>query len=269
MTAPTTEYALLSTATFFCLYWIIFTFGYFGPFAPRNSLNPKVNNTMAPTQRIAFANRCCSFSHAVADVLACGYVIWVYFWTMDASKRTFLPLTYDQESDPAFHWVLPILMGYCLADCIYMLIFERDWTMILHHLAVLFGVTNLYLMPFGWMMLVFSTFLAEITNPIQNTWQYTREYGPSWVYQKLSLPFTLAFGIIRGVLMPIFLVDFALFVFVEDRPPGSKNTYNVMGASMVFFTLGWFGSLVWLKSVVGGYMKYMRKKRLAEKGKIQ
>lgn len=86
-------------------------------------------------------------------------------------------------SDPDFHWVLPVLMGYCLADSVYMMCFERDWLMIVHHIAVVCGVAPLYLYPYGWMLCIVATFCAEITNPLQNTWQYTRDYGPKWVYQ--------------------------------------------------------------------------------------
>lgn len=156
-------------------------------------------------------------------------------------------------------------MAYCLADAVYMSIFERDTLMTIHHIAVVIGVLPLYLMPHGWMLGVVSTFFAEITNPLQNTWQYMRDYGSKSVYQALSLPFTLAFGLFRGIIMPIFLVDYFLFVFVEAKPGISDDNVRAMGVCVVIFTMGWFASLVWLKGVVSGYVKYRRKQAKAAK----
>jgi hypothetical protein len=85
-----------------------------------------------------------------------------------------------------------VLMGYCLADAVYMTIFERDTLMIIHHIAVVIGVLPLYLMPHGWMLGIVSTFFAEITNPLQNTWQYMRDYGSKSVYQVRSLSLSLS-----------------------------------------------------------------------------
>eukprot|EP00959_Pyramimonas_sp_CCMP1952_P136490 2856425-Pyramimonas_sp.AAC.1 len=81
-------------------------------------------------------------------------------------------------SDEDFHWVLPVLLAYCVADSMFMAIFEKDFLMTMHHIAVIIGVLPLYLAPYGWYMCIVSTFFAEITNPLQNTWAYTREYGP-------------------------------------------------------------------------------------------
>jgi hypothetical protein len=90
---------------------------------------------------------------------------------------------FAQPSDPAFHWVLPVLMAYCIADSMFMAIFEKDMLMTLHHIAVVVGVMPLYLAPHGWYLCIVSTFFAEITNPLQNTWAYAREYGPKTLYE--------------------------------------------------------------------------------------
>lgn len=263
---PSLEDAVVYTSGFFTLYWCIFLFGYYGPLAPRKGgAKPKGG----PTQRIAFANRCCSVCHASTDVIATVYILSQYLSKSDISGRLFLPLTYDQPSDPAFHWVLPVLMGYCLADSLYMFLFERDVLMICHHLAVVIGVLPLYLFNYGWMLAIVATFCAEITNPLQNTWQYTRDYGPNWMYQALSMPFTVAFFILRGIIMPIFLVDYYLFIFFEEHAQISEANMQAIGLCVVIFTMGWLGSLIWLKGVVGGFLRYRRKKRLAEKGKMQ
>jgi len=196
------------------------------------------------------------------------YILAQYLGKSDLTGRLFLPITYDQPSDPAYHWVLPVLMGYCLADSLYMSLFERDMLMICHHLAVVIGVLPLYLLEYGWMLAIVATFCAEITNPLQNTWQYTRDYGPSWVYQSLSMPFTVCFTFMRGIVMPIFLVDYYLFMFAENHPHVPDNNMKAIMGCVAIFTMGWFGSLVWLKGVISGFLRYRRKK-LAAKGKAQ
>jgi hypothetical protein len=79
------------------------------------------------------------------------------------------------------------------------------------------------------------------------------------------LPFTVAFGVFRGIIMPIFLLDYALFIFVEAKPGISDANVRAMGVCVVIFTMGWFASLVWLKGVVGGYIGYRRKQAKAAK----
>jgi len=256
------------TTLFVGVYWLIFAVGYYGPWAPRDGPT-KRQRPNVPSKRVSFANRCCSITHALTDTVICGYIMYIYQTKSDVSGRTFLPIAYDQPSDPAFHWVLPVLMAYCIADSMFMAIFEKDMLMTLHHIAVVVGVMPLYLAPHGWYLCIVSTFFAEITNPLQNTWAYAREYGPKTLYEALSFPFTIAFFLCRGILMPIFLIDFFLFVWLEKRPTDDAATQKSLKISLVIFTLGWFASLVWLKGVVGGYLKYMKKKRMADKGKMQ
>uniref|UniRef100_A0A7S0WTB8 TLC domain-containing protein n=1 Tax=Pyramimonas obovata TaxID=1411642 RepID=A0A7S0WTB8_9CHLO len=268
MAPPTLQYAISYTAMFVAAYWAIFTVGYYSPWAPRNGAK-KGNKSNMPSQRVAFANRWCSFSHAITDTIVCAYIMYKYQKISDVSGRMFLPITYDQPSDEDFHWVIPVLLGYCVGDSIFMAIFEKDFLMTMHHVAVVIGVMPLYLAPYGWYMCIVSTFFAEITNPLQNTWQYTREYGPRSWYEALSFPFTVAFFVCRGLLMPIFLLDFFMFIWMEKRPNDDEATQMQLKISWVIFTMGWFASLIWLKGVVGGYLRYLKKKRAADKGKMQ
>merc|ERR1712216_268253 len=108
-----------------------------------------------------------------------------------------------------------MIIGYCCADAVYMLAFEYDVVMLGHHVAVVIGVIPMVFAPYGFMIVVISTFLAEITNPVQNTWQYARDYGPKSRYQKLSTLFTISFSLVRGIIMPLMLIDFAVFLFIE------------------------------------------------------
>lgn len=81
-----------------------------------------------------------------------------------------------------------------------------------------------------------------------------------WLFvQMLSLPFTLAFFLVRGIVMPIFLVDYNMFMFAEENPKIGPNNLLAIRVCVGIFTMGWFGSLVWLQGVVGGYIKYRRK----------
>ena len=95
MAPPTVETAITYTATFVAAYWIIFAIGYYGPWAPRNGTK-RGQKSKVPSQRVSYANRWCTLSHALCDVTVCSYIMYKYQKSSDASGRTFLPIAYDQ-----------------------------------------------------------------------------------------------------------------------------------------------------------------------------
>ena len=116
----------------------------------------------------------------------------------------------------------------------------------------------------GWAMVAVGTLLAEITNPLQLSWEMAKAFskaGPHVVdlYDRLSLPFTLSFAVCRGVLMPLTMLDIGLFLYT--RP----NADATMKWAFGLFAVGIGASCVWLLQLVNGFLKYRRKKNATAK----
>ena len=107
-------------------------------------------------------------------------------------------------------------------------------------------------------MVSLATLLAEVTNPLQLSWELARAFGCESIYDALSPPFTFGFAVCRGVLMPLAMADFAVSLFgrADTRaPPAMRFAYGV-------FFVGIGASGVWLAQLVRGFRRYRRKKRL-------
>ena len=107
-------------------------------------------------------------------------------------------------------------------------------------------------------MVSLATLLAEVTNPLQLSWELARAFGCEQVYDALSPPFTFGFAVCRGVLMPLAMGDIAVSLFGRSdtrAPAAMRFAYGV-------FFVGIGASGVWLAQLVRGFRRYRRKKRL-------
>ena len=109
--------------------------------------------------------------------------------------------------------------------------------------------------------------MAELTNPLQLPWMWARDNSKRTdisessreqhrrVYQSLSTPLTFAYVLMRAVLMPISLVDVAVFLFVEGQmTPFLVWIWIICGA-------GFVGSMFWVHMLVTGWLRFQRKKK--------
>mmetsp|Transcript_23980 Transcript_23980/g.29005 ORF Transcript_23980/g.29005 Transcript_23980/m.29005 type:complete len:271 (+) Transcript_23980:110-922(+) len=240
----------------FAAYWSIFLLTYFLPINPGDAkpLNPKTTCRRS----IAFANRCAAISHAIAEMVIATYMIHKYF--RYDSTRLFLPINWDAPLQGDAHYICALVVGYCFADGLYLVLFEYDFLMFAHHVAVVIGILPCQLAPYGFLIATTSTWVAEVTNPVQNVWQYGRDFGPKQMYQAMSGLFTYSFAICRGIIMPVLLLDYYVFLFLEVRE-GLGMWLWLLRLSVIIFTIGWFGSLMWLKGVILGYWRYLEKKK--------
>jgi hypothetical protein len=112
-----------------------------------------------------------------------------------------------------------------------------------------------------------SLMLGEATNMIQIPWLTSKLLGYLSVFNALSLPMTASFVLFRGVILPIF---FSLYFY--DTHFNSEHPTLVYAPYIeVYFTLCFvamlLGSFIWLKKMINGYLKSIRKGKEAGKGK--
>ena len=134
---------------------------------------------------------------------------------------------------------------------------EPDPVFVAHHVANITATLPIVCSPRGWAMVSLATLLAEVTNPLQLSWELARAFGCEQVYDALSPPFTFGFAVCRGVLMPLAMGDIAVSLFGRSNtraPPAMRFAYGV-------FFVGIGASGVWLAQLVRGFRRYRRKKR--------
>ena len=93
---------------------------------------------------------------------------------------------------------------------------EPDPVFVAHHVAYITATLPIVCSPRGWAMVSLATLLAEVTNPLQLSWELARAFGCEQVYDALSPPFTFGFAVCRGVLMPLAMGDIAVSIFGRD-----------------------------------------------------
>mmetsp|Transcript_35568 Transcript_35568/g.48031 ORF Transcript_35568/g.48031 Transcript_35568/m.48031 type:complete len:145 (-) Transcript_35568:357-791(-) len=135
----------------------------------------------------------------------------------------------------------------------------------LHHVAILFCFSALAFFPSGFTMILVGIVIAEATNPIQLPWQWAQlnskrtdiaesaRSSHNRRYQSLSMAFTVGYAVMRGVVMPLSLIDIAIFLFYQ----GGMTPARVW--IWFYCVLGCLGSFVWLYLLVAGYIRFRLK----------
>jgi len=166
-------------------------------------------------------------------------------------------LAYDAQNDFAARACLCHSLGYFVQELLHVLLHEPDPIFVAHHIAYLLATAPIAASDRGWPLIGVATLLAEATNPLQLAWELARAFGFSHIYERLSLPFTVAFATCRGVLMPLAFAD--ILVGVYSRPP--PGAPRPMKSATAIFVVGMGASILWLSQLVRGFLKYRRKKR--------
>ena len=214
------------------------------------------------------AARAASFVHAVGSFAWNARLMRRHWGVLrDAAQRRpvvrllgrALPLlAYDASNElPGAREALCCSLGYFVQELAHVLGNEPDPVFVAHHAAYLAATLPIVCSPRGWAMVSLATLLAEVTNPLQLSWELARAFGCEQVYDALSPPFTFGFAVCRGVLMPLAMGDIAVSIFCRDgapAPPAMRFAYGV-------FFVGIGASGVWLAQLVRGFQKYRRKKR--------
>lgn len=137
---------------------------------------------------------------------------------------------YDAPTSPAALAFMRHSLGYFVQELAHVLLFEPDIVYIAHHLLYLGATYPVALDDKGWAFIAIATAFAEATNPLQLLWELAKAFHNEPLYHRLSLPFTLAFVALRGVVMPIFLVDMARTLRARPDP--------VLQWTLTLFTAG-------------------------------
>ena len=206
---------------------------------------------------------------SVARVVALTHAVVSWVWAMVVLKKGhFLSsgasasslFRYDLANGRVERAFMRHSLGYFIQELGHVLVFEPDPIFIAHHILYLASTFPICaLSSKGWPLIAVATALAEVTNPLQLSWEMAKAFGNMDLYDKLSLPFTVAFTVCRGILMPIFMVDMARCIFLDDLKDSKALTWTY-----ALFVAGLCASLLWLSNLIAGFLRYRAKKRDAQ-----
>ena len=239
---------------------------------PRSGLDAPQPKYSGATLRRILGARAASFLHAGGSFAASARVLRASWAALRAAEprlaeanwpaalpvrlsRVVPALLYDAPNAmPGARAVLRHSLGYFIQELCHVVAREPDPVFIAHHVAYLLATGPILASDRGWAMIAVATVLAEVTNPLQLSWEMAKAFGAADLYDSLSLPFTAAFALCRGLLMPLAMVDIGFFLHTRLQPdPTMKWAFGL-------FAVGISASVVWLGQLVRGFLKYRRKK---------
>lgn len=196
------------------------------------------------------AARLVALTHALASW---GWSVHLIHSAWPSLRRGPGFFAYDAPTRPAALAFMRHSLGYFVQELAHVLLFEPDLVYIAHHLLYLGATFPVAIDDKGWAFIAIATAFAEATNPLQLLWELAKAFHNEPLYHRLSLPFTLAFTLIRGLVMPIFLVDMARTLRARPDP--------VLQWTLSLFTAGVSAGIAWIVPLVRGFIKYRRKQR--------
>lgn len=224
---------------------------------PRSSYSDKLDTPhpkywSASLRRVSTA-RVVAMTHAIAS-WSWSLKVLSGAWTALRAGRGSSMLAYDLVNDARGLAFMRHSLGYFVQELAHVLLVEPDPIFIAHHcLYILATFPIAALADGGWPLIAVATALAEATNPLQLAWEMSKAFGNEALYRYLSAPFTLAFALCRGLLMPITFLDILRYVHANPKPILQWTASLMLG--------GIVAGLAWLTLLVKGFLKYKRKRR--------
>ena len=218
---------------------------------------------------IKFGNRVCALVHALASVALCSLTLWNVLRMPDGERQTrsLLSVAYAAPRSSAMLFApVELTLGFALYDLGFLVAHEPNMLFLLHHIAIVAGFVPLAFVRRGYVMVVLGTWVAELSNPLHLVWTWARDNSkrsditPAQkqafrdTYQSLSTALTFLYVVLRGVAMPISLLDIAHFLFIRG-----EATLTLVWI-WVICCAGFAGSVLWIKMLVSGWLKFQRSK---------
>ncbi|KAJ1459096.1 hypothetical protein M885DRAFT_586021 [Pelagophyceae sp. CCMP2097] len=226
---------------------------------------PRQKYSGSTLRRVATC-RVVALVHAVASTVWSGCVLgWAWAALRNAAPgggpagawRCLLAYDLPLSEAGASRAFMRHSLGYFLQDVMQLAYHEPDPIFFAHHLLFMLNVLPLCCLDQGWAMVAAATVLAESTNPLQMAWEMAKAFRKDGLYKGLSSPFTYVFALVRGILMPLCLLDMCICVARRSRNP-------VLIYSCALMTVGQCASFTWLAQLLRGYAKYRANKAAAK-----
>eukprot|EP00042_Codosiga_hollandica_P035865 m.269233 g.269233 ORF g.269233 m.269233 type:complete len:293 (-) comp54735_c0_seq30:70-948(-) len=173
--------------------------------------------------------------------------------------------SYFDRNRPEHLWIFDVSIAYFLVDTVidhfsgYF-----DVMFLVHHVVCLANLfvaryaldrtANLMLLGLG---------VGELTNIMQQPWNAARELKYTRVYDRLSLPFTVYYVLVRVICAPTILISTIKEAYFSSTAPPVAGW--VTPAYIVFESFILYGSFVWSYKLVQGYRKHRSKGKDATK----
>jgi len=203
------------------------------------------------------ASRFVAMTHAVLTVLISATVV-AHLSPQEVHDRVPLPLSETERR------MLYLSVGYFLQDTALLILFEWDVMFLVHHVAgIAIFFTSLRFDCAGVAPCI-ALFWGEMTNPLLSIWWIARKSKNGPLSDAVSPVFTVAFLVIRLLIVPVYVFSIIWGYLVTADLPMPFWARALLSALMALVTVGGF---VWAKQTFMGFFKHRRKKRAQQQKK--
>lgn len=214
------------------------------------------------------AERCMSIAHSSTCVVLMGYALFaLYDPIRDRASGSPLGFQYDSPNSERLVLSLCITNAYMVADLATLWIGavregKGDYpiSFTVHHVFCVCYAAACLMLGRGGQTAAVATVVAEITNPLQNTWFICKDVPElSGLYARLSPVFTYSFLTVRCLLTPIWSADIIWFCLMQP------NSFGMTGPIFAFICAGVnVGGFGWALGLWRGYQRFQAKKAASE-----
>lgn len=180
------------------------------------------------------------------------------FWSIsliydDVLNRRYLSTTYITENRDEHISLLLFGSGYFIVHTLHILMQFKITAFIIHHVLTISAL--LISVYYGQIasILIFSYILAEITNPLQLTWQLSREFEYIRLFRFITPIFTKSFVIMRCIIIPV--ISYSLNRCVIYTSTLSPNVKIILVQLSVCMNIAGF---VWSYLLMVGYAYFQK-----------
>lgn len=194
-------------------------------------------------------------SHILSAVHALGTLYWSSTILMnDYHESKYLDDRYFSINTEEKNRFLLFGLSYFTSHTLYLLTNHEYTVFLIHHFLVSSGLLLVLYLEQAATVMVISYLMGEITNPLQLTWQTSKELGYLDFYKKISPFFTVTFIAVRCIIVPYisYYLDLAIWY---------KTNLNTI-FKVILITLGIgmnIAGFVWSCWLVTGYLKFRNK----------
>lgn len=148
--------------------------------------------------------------------------------------------------------ILNIINGYFIYDGIDVIL-KKDYIYSIHHILSLYFMNFFEKYNLG-KIFIQSLFIGEVTNPILNYWQLTKNLKYKKQFRIVNHIFTPTYIIIRGILIPIYFYE--TLTKLNNNPNISRFDFNTITLISILFNTG---NYYWGYNLINGYTKWLKK----------
>lgn len=188
--------------------------------------------------RLTFASQITSMIHALGVIGMSAYALY---------KEDH----WNDINTPLQNKIVIWSLGYFLFDICNVLIRDFSWEFLFHHVCTSSFWLSCYYLNQGGYYGILAGFFAEITNPVQIIWSFSRKNNLTKLHNLISPLFTFYFISVRAFILPILTIIMNCHMWNTSNAPINWRSFWII-TSWIMNLGSWF----WCYLLLKGYLKF-------------